>query len=242
VEPELNRVSRDGTTVRLEPRVMDVLKYLVERAGAVVPRHELVQAVWSTEFVAANTLTHAIFEIRRALGDDPRDPIYVETIPKRGYRVIARITGSVDWRRETGRCRYWAVVDGRSIPLSPGEHVIGRVADANIRIDVPGVSRRHARLRVSGEAVFVEDLGSKNGTYVDGRRVEGATAVRDGSIVRIGRRGSWLRVCGRDEDTLTDGDAGSDGSTRTSGGERCAGDSRPAASGTRFHGGRFTHL
>ena len=242
VEPELNRVSRAGVTVRLEPRVMDVLVSLAEHAGAVVPRSTLLDAVWAAQFVAANTLTHAICEIRRAFGDDPRDPTYVETIPKRGYRLIAPVTRSARRRRSTVPCRYTVIIDGQKVPLDQGEHVIGRVADADIRIDVPGVSRRHARLRVNGWAISVEDLGSMNGTYVDGRRVDEETTLRDGAIVRLGRRGSWLRVCGLEDETATDGDAGIDPSAGPSRPERSRRGTRRVASASGAHEGRFTRL
>jgi len=91
VEPSLNRLSRGDTTIQLELKVMDVLVCLAERAGEVVPRQEIVDRVWATEFIADNTLTHAITEIRNAFGDDARNPSFIETIHRRGYRLIASI-------------------------------------------------------------------------------------------------------------------------------------------------------
>jgi len=91
VEPSLNRVSRDGVAVQLELKAMDVLLCLAERAGELVDKRELVDAVWQTEFVADNTLTRRIADLRDALGDDARNPHYIETIPKRGYRLIAEV-------------------------------------------------------------------------------------------------------------------------------------------------------
>jgi WD40 repeat protein/DNA-binding winged helix-turn-helix (wHTH) protein len=91
VEPSLNRVSRDGVAVQLELKAMDVLLCLAGRPGELVDKHELVDAVWQTEFVADNTLTRRIADLRDALGDDARNPHYIETIPKRGYRLIAEV-------------------------------------------------------------------------------------------------------------------------------------------------------
>jgi len=91
VEPSLNRVSSGSRTVQLEPRTMDVLAYLAARAGRVVAREEILEAVWRRQFVADATLSHAIAELRRALGDSPRQPRFIETISKRGYRVIAAV-------------------------------------------------------------------------------------------------------------------------------------------------------
>ena len=91
VAPSLNRVSRNGATVQLELKAMDVLLGLAERPGELVTKHELVDAVWQTEFVSDNTLTRRIAELREAFGDDARHPSYIETIPKRGYRLIAEV-------------------------------------------------------------------------------------------------------------------------------------------------------
>ena len=79
---------RDGTEVRVEPRVMDLLVALASRRGEVVSKDELVRGVWQGRFVSDGAVSVAIFELRRALGDDARQPEYVETIPRRGYRWL----------------------------------------------------------------------------------------------------------------------------------------------------------
>jgi DNA-binding winged helix-turn-helix (wHTH) protein/TolB-like protein len=91
VQPSLNRVSRGEVTAALQPRFMDLLVYLSEHAGKVVSKEEILDAVWAKEFVSEGTLTHAVAVIRQALGDDVRSPQYIETIPTRGYRVIAQV-------------------------------------------------------------------------------------------------------------------------------------------------------
>ena len=91
VEPSLNRISRAGEPIQLELKAMDVLLCLVAHAGELVPKDVLVDAVWQTEFVADNTLTNRIVEVRSALGDDAQNPRYIETIRKRGYRLIAEV-------------------------------------------------------------------------------------------------------------------------------------------------------
>jgi TolB-like protein len=91
VEPSLNRVSAGSRAVQVEPRTMDVLAYLAARAGRVVPREEILEAVWQRHFVADATLSHAVAELRKVLGDSPRQPRFIETISKRGYRVVAAV-------------------------------------------------------------------------------------------------------------------------------------------------------
>jgi len=89
VEPNLNRLSNGGRVVQLGLKAMDVLLCLAARAGELVDKRELLDAVWQTEFVAENTVTKRIADLRDALGDDAREPHYIETISKRGYRLIA---------------------------------------------------------------------------------------------------------------------------------------------------------
>jgi DNA-binding winged helix-turn-helix (wHTH) protein/WD40 repeat protein len=91
VEPTLNRLVRGEDSVQLEHKGMDVLLCLAEHPGEVVTKHELLDAVWQTEFVSDNTLQRRIAELRDALGDDALNPRYIETIRKRGYRLIAEI-------------------------------------------------------------------------------------------------------------------------------------------------------
>lgn len=87
--PSLNRLTRNGEEVRLEPKVMQVLEVLAETPGEVVTRDQLVKRVWPDVFVTDDVLHRAIRELRRAFGDETAKPEYVETIRKRGYRLIA---------------------------------------------------------------------------------------------------------------------------------------------------------
>lgn len=91
VQPSLNRLSRGGDEVRLEPKVMQVLEALAQKPGDVVTREELVAQVWPGVFVTDDVLHRAIRELRRVFGDDTANPAYVETIRKRGYRLIAPV-------------------------------------------------------------------------------------------------------------------------------------------------------
>ena len=92
VDARGNQLSRDGETTRLEPKVIEILVYLARRAGQVVGREELLSAVWPGVIVGDDALTQAIIKLRKALGDEARDPTYIETISKRGYRLIAPVS------------------------------------------------------------------------------------------------------------------------------------------------------
>ena len=92
VDPALNQVSASGKTVRLEPKAMALLAYLAERPGEVVSREALLAAVWPGVVVGDDSLTQAIIKLRKALGDTPESPVYIQTIAKRGYRLVAPVT------------------------------------------------------------------------------------------------------------------------------------------------------
>jgi DNA-binding winged helix-turn-helix (wHTH) protein len=87
VSPSLNRLEADGTAVHLEPKVMQVLVRLSQQPGQVVSREQLLTGVWGDTFVTDDVLKRSISELRKALGDDAREPVYIETIPKGGYRL-----------------------------------------------------------------------------------------------------------------------------------------------------------
>jgi len=91
VEPVLNRMSREGETIHFEPKVMAVLVYLAERPGEPVTRQELDDAVWSGMVVSYDALTGAIQKLRKAFNDDPRRPRIIETLSKKGYRLVAPV-------------------------------------------------------------------------------------------------------------------------------------------------------
>ena len=88
VLPEMNSLERNGRTVRLEPKVMQVLNFLAQHHGEMVSKERLIRAVWADTFVTDEVLTRCISELRRTLNDDPKKPKFIETIPKSGYRLI----------------------------------------------------------------------------------------------------------------------------------------------------------
>ncbi len=92
IHPGINSMERDGETVHLEPKVMQVLLTLASESGEVVTREHLRDAVWPDVFVGEDVLIRAISELRRAFSDDPREPHTIQTVPKVGYRLIAAVS------------------------------------------------------------------------------------------------------------------------------------------------------
>ena len=91
VEPDLNRISCDERTIQLEPKLMDVLVYLALNAGRVVSKIDITDAVWPDVFITESVITRSIAGLRRSFGDDVKNPRFIETISKRGYRLIAEV-------------------------------------------------------------------------------------------------------------------------------------------------------
>ena len=94
VEPALNQLSAAGRTVKIEPKAMEVLTYLAARPGEVASREALLAAVWPGVVVGDDALTQVVIKLRKALGDASETPAYIQTIPKRGYRLIAPVSRS----------------------------------------------------------------------------------------------------------------------------------------------------
>ena len=91
VEPSLNTISSNGRTIRLEPKVMEVLVCLARHAGESLSKEKLLQEVWPGAFVTDDALKRCILELRRVFEDDAREPRVIQTIPKRGYRLVAPV-------------------------------------------------------------------------------------------------------------------------------------------------------
>ena len=206
VEPSLDRISRDGRVVQLRPRAMDVLGALAAAAGALAPKRRLIDAVWRTEFVSDHALTQVIAELRAALGDDAKNPTYIENIPRKGYRLVASVTPVEapirPVREVTLPLRLQG--EGSEYPLTQGSNVIGRTADAAVCIDRTEVSRCHARVMVNGTTATVEDLGSKNGTFLNGQRLHQPAVLTDGDEIWIGRSVARFRYLVEGEPTQTE--------------------------------------
>ena len=91
LDPSAYRLVRDGEVIPLSPKIIDLLLYLVARPSSLVSKDELFKALWPDVAVTDNALTQAVSELRQALGDDPAEPSYIQTVARRGYRFIAPV-------------------------------------------------------------------------------------------------------------------------------------------------------
>src|SRR5947209_5664731 len=87
----MRRLCKDGATVTTTPQLFDLLVFLVDRAGTLVTKEDLLNGLWSNANVTENALARAVSELRQLLGDNARDPQYIKTVARRGYRFIAPV-------------------------------------------------------------------------------------------------------------------------------------------------------
>ena len=195
VDLETGELRRKGLKLRLQEQPFQVLKMLLERPGELVRREDLRQRLWPEVLFAdfEPGLNKAVHKVRLALGDSADNPRFVETLAGRGYRFIATLEGNgrtADTPRDPASLArpapFRVTWDGQTIPLSEGCNTIGREHDSTICIHLASVSRRHARIHVSGEKATLEDLGSKNGTRLKGRRIHSLSPLADGDEIRVG--------------------------------------------------------
>ena len=188
---------RGPDSVPLSPKAFLLLEALVENHPRALSKATLREYLWPNTVVVEKNLANLVAEIRHAFGDDPVHSQFVRTLHRFGYSFCGtlRHVEAADRNLVAGaRCRLtWR--EG-CVDLVEGEHVLGRDPNVQVVLSFPGVSRRHAVLRVEGATVTIEDLGSKNGTFVAGRRVDGRMPLAEGDAIRIGSVELTLRALG----------------------------------------------
>lgn len=194
LDTDTRQLLADGSEVHLSPKAFELLVVLVRNRARAMPKAELQETLWPSTFVEETNLASLVAEIRRAMGDSAAEPAFVRTVHRFGYRFVGEVVDSPGPSAVSAhRARPFLVVDRRKKMLLDGVNVIGRAPDATIQCDVPGVSRRHARIVVSGDGATLEDLGSKNGTYVGRERVTTAR-LSDGDEIRVGNASLTFHV------------------------------------------------
>ena len=200
-------LSRDQRAIPVKPAVLELLLYLVEHRDRVVSKQELLTELWSGRFVSDGVLAAAVYEARRALGDDAARAGFIRTLHGRGYQFHFRpvhVVGQEDRPPPSPPLddRYLAWPGGPT-PLRDGENGIGRDPASAVVLDGLRVSRHHARILVSEQGILLEDLGSKNGTILNGRAVAAPTPLSEGDVIEIGGVALIYRTRRADLSTMT---------------------------------------
>ena len=206
LDSESRELLRASARVPLSPKAFDLLCILVAGRPKAISKGELQERLWPATFVVEKNLANLVSEIRDAIGDDPSDPRFIRTVPRFGYAFREAVTRThTDQPVRRGGVSFgikW--VSGRKT-LDEGEHVIGRDPDVEIYLDAPGVSRRHALIRIAAARATIEDLGSKNGTFVGDQRVDGSRSIGDGDVITVGSVKLTVRALQTPTSTETEG-------------------------------------
>jgi DNA-binding winged helix-turn-helix (wHTH) protein len=187
VDSDTRQLFADATEVHLTPKAFTLLLTLIEHRDRALSKTELQARLWPSTFIGETNLSTLVAELRRGLGDSAQKPACIRTVHRFGYRFVAGViesAGAPTTPRASTRM-YLRAAD-RQFLLAEGATTIGRGADAVIQIDAGGVSRLHARVVTGNGESWIEDLGSKNGTFVGGARIERARLLTDGDEIRVG--------------------------------------------------------
>jgi DNA-binding winged helix-turn-helix (wHTH) protein len=184
---DTRQILADGGEIHVSPKAFELLAILLANRPRAVSKTELQERLWPSTFVEETNLAGLVAEIRRALDDSATEPIFVRTVYRFGYRFVgeASETSGAGPAPRPGP-RPCLVYENRHIVLMDGVNVIGRAPDATIQCDVTGVSRHHARIVVANGEATLEDLDSKNGTYLQDTRITSAR-LSDGDEIRLGK-------------------------------------------------------
>ena len=182
--------------IHLSPKAFDILEILVARRPNVVSKDVLLREIWGAKVVEEANLAIAVGEIRKALGDDPKSPALILTVSRRGYRFAAEaqdleVRAPSSAGESFGRC--WLTWKDTTLPLRDGENLVGRHPASAVWINGASVSRAHARIFAASSGMMVEDRGSRNGTFVDGKRIERPHLLVDGNTVTFGSEETVFR-------------------------------------------------
>ena len=197
-------VQRKGVEIRLAPKPFELLLILVTNQPNAVAHERLHATLWPGLHVSETSLAALVTQLRKALGDTPDGGRVIRTVHRVGYAFVgeAVVTGQSPVAASFPGRLLW---QRKSIDVAAGESVLGRGRACVIRIDGESVSHTHARLIVAGNRVSIEDLGSKNGTWVNGERIQGTVPLTDGARFRLGSEVVRFQWANDDRPTKTVG-------------------------------------
>ena len=205
LDSDTRELLRAGVPVPLSPKAFELLCLLVAHRPKALAKSDLQERLWPATFVVEKNLANLVGEIRDALGDDPSNPRFIRTVHRFGY-AFRDTAGNAETARGRGGVSFrmtW--VSGR-VTLDEGEHVLGRDPHVEVYLDAPGVSRRHALIKIAAAGATIEDLGSKNGTLVGDQRVNGSHSIGDGDVITVGSVKLTVRALQMPNSTETEHD------------------------------------
>lgn len=211
LDSDQRRLLAGAREVRVSPKAFDLLQLLLQNRPKAMTKDELFSHLWPDTFVTENNLATLIADLRSALHDSAQSPQFIRTVYGYGYafagEAIAQPPGPVAAPPVAPSVDViWKVLyEHKEIPLQPGDNIFGRSGPGVIVIESPTISRHHASIRITRETALVEDLGSKNGTYIGNTQVTTPVGLRDGDELRLGSVVLIVRFRSRGPSTETIG-------------------------------------
>jgi DNA-binding winged helix-turn-helix (wHTH) protein len=189
LDADRRQLLRGSELVHLPPKALQLLEMLIERNPKAVAQKELYDLLWPDTFVEKSNLHNLVYQLREALDD--QDHAIIRTVYGFGFSFGPDVNRDVPQHRPP----LWQLVIGdREFDLREGENIVGRESDAGIRIDSASISRRHARIILSGDRITLEDLGSKNGTSLRGKLIHTVHPLSDGDRIVFGTVAAIVRA------------------------------------------------
>jgi len=196
LDSDTRQLSVRGEAVHLSPKAFQFLELLLESRPKALSKGEIHECLWPGTFVSDGALASLLVEVRSATGDNARESRFVRTVHRFGYAF----SGSAqEFRRGVSaaggqKLVYRLIWGNREIAVNFGENLLGRDEDSIIWIDDALVSRRHARIVIDETGAVLEDLNSRNGTFLRGKRIKAPTKLADEDQVTIGPASMIFRV------------------------------------------------
>jgi DNA-binding winged helix-turn-helix (wHTH) protein len=185
-DSDTREVVRAGRVLPLSPKAFQLLEILLRERPKAVSKERLHRELWPETFVADANLANLAGDLRRALGDEARRPKLIRTVQRFGYAFEGEVERAALSAGVAPHAIDKLVWGDREIALQDGENTLGRDEASVAWIDAYSVSRQHARIRISGKSATLEDLESKNGTFLNGDPVKKPVRLADGDRIRLG--------------------------------------------------------
>jgi len=203
-DSDTHEVVRGGHALPLGPKAFQMLEILIRERPKAVSKRQLRTELWPGTFVTEANLPNLVAELRSTLGDHARHSRIIRTVRGFGYAFSAPAQAATSSALSPAEGPIYRLIWGnREIALVPGENLIGRAADSVLFIDHSSVSRRHARILVNPSGAVLEDLGSKNGTLLRGKRITRAERLSDKDPIEIGPASMAFRIFKHTESTAS---------------------------------------
>jgi DNA-binding winged helix-turn-helix (wHTH) protein len=187
LDADSRQLTRAEREIHLTPKAFELLMALADARPKVLSKEVLQQRLWPETFVAEANLSNLVAEVRGALGDEARTPQFIRTAHGFGYAFCGNARDlKRDSRAPAEAILCWLEWGGRRFPLIMGENIVGRDPHLQVTLESSTVSRRHARLLVTSEETTLQDIGSKNGTFLGDQRVSDPVQLSSGDVIHIG--------------------------------------------------------